>query len=225
MKKLPLIVLLALGLGSAWANSEPVTNPNPADEAVKTEATGLVNLTSKGKDVRDVLTDLFTQGKKNFVLDRMPRSELYLVLNGLDFDETLEIICRNANLEYEVQNGIYFIKRTDPTKVAQPKVDPEQPKRFQGKLSDSVLQKKFTTRFARTDFRDVIKNIAKQTNIWIEVDEKLTGRLVDAYLIDTTLKQGLDMLTQALGLEYRFTDNQSIMIFKPNPNRITVLDN
>ncbi|MBL8040839.1 MAG: hypothetical protein JNM04_05780, partial [Chthonomonas sp.] len=81
-----------------------------------------------------------------------------------------------------------------------------------------------TTRFNKTDFKEVVKAISKQTDVALEIDASVPSRMVDAFLIDTTLKQGLDMLTNALGLEYKFTENMSILIFKANPNRVSVLD-
>lgn len=225
MKKF-LVALALLSAMTLAVADEPTTNdPNKDQKSpVTTDLSGRVNLASKGKDVRDVISDLFNQAKKNFVLDKISRTELYLALNGVDFDEALEIVCKSAGLQYTVQNEIYYISKLDPAK---PKVEGELPAvngRLQGKLAATVLEKKFTTRLSKTDYRDVIKAIGRQTNVWLEVDASLPGRQIDAFLIDTTLKQGLDMLTQALGLEYKFTDNQSILIYKPNPNRITVLN-
>jgi len=191
---------------------------------VATSATGTVTISSKGKDVRDVLTDLFAQAKKNFVIENTPRTELFLSLNNIEFEETLQIICKVTNLQYELQNGIYYIFRPGSTRTGTGPMMPNTPQKVVGKLSDAVMKKKFTTRFNKTDFREVIKAISKQTDVTIEIEPSLQARMVDAYLVDTTLKQGLDMLTSALGLEYKFTDNMSIMIFKPNPNRITVVD-
>lgn len=199
---------------------EPKTEPS---KEVETKENGHVNLISKGKDVREVLTDLFSQAKKNFIIDQAPRTNLFLVLSGIEFEETLEIICRTAGLVYEVQNGIYFIRKAPTTSLNNP-AGGGTPK-LTGKLNPSVLEKKFTVRLPKTDYREVLKQIGKLTNLWIEVDPTLTGRSVDAFLVDMTLKQGLDMLTQALGLEYKFTETQSILIFKPDGNRITIRDN
>ena len=194
---------------------------------VSTTNEGLVTISSKGKDVRDVLTDLFNQGKKNFVVEGVPRTELFLALSNIDFEESLQIICRVANLNYELQNGIYYIFKMGAVRNAIPGVKTDgvtTPQRQVGRLNDAVLKKKFTTRFNKTDFKEVVKAISKQTDVSLEIDASVPSRMVDAFLIDTTLKQGLDMLTNALGLEYKFTENMSILIFKANPNRVSVLD-
>ncbi|MBS1704367.1 MAG: hypothetical protein JST40_00725 [Armatimonadetes bacterium] len=238
MKKI-LIALLAMAVGTS-AFADPTTpdgttsgtNKVPVEKMVDTNKDGTVSILSKGKDVRDVLTDLFTQAKKNFVVDKLSRIDLYLSLNNIEFDETLQIICKLANLDFEIQNGIYYITKFDPNKkqIKDPEPGktgmgtPTQPK-YVGKLSPVVLDKKVTVRYNKTDFREVIKGIARQADIWIEVDANLPERKVDAYLIETSVKQSLDMLTSALGLEYKFTENMSIMIYKPQKNEVKIADN
>lgn len=214
-------LLAALAMALAAFGDEPTSG---APAPVETSGAGLVTIASKGKDVRDVLADLFNQAKRNFVLDSNVRQSLYLALTGVEFEETLEIVCKVANLEYEIQNGIYYVKAVPPAKsasTAKPSATPQPPK---GKLPETVLTRKITTRFAKTDFRDVVKEIARQTNVRIEVDPAVPKRFVDAYLIDTSLKYGLDLLTTALGLEYKFSEFQSIVIAKPNPNRVVAID-
>ena len=208
MKPYAMLVALALAF-SGWAQDAPVS----------TSDAGLVTIASRGKDVREVLHDLFTQAKKNYVLDGAPRSNLFLVLNGVDFEETLAIVCKSANLQFEKQNGIYFlspIAKPTAVQVVDPAPRPvpivEKPK---GRLPETVLTKRFTTKFTKTDFRKVVAEIAKQTNVRIEVDGDVPTRLVDAFLLDTSLKYGLDLLTSALGLEYRFSEQQSLVIGRP----------
>lgn len=229
-------------LATLWGTAIAQEGADPGkkatgSEAAQTAADGTVTITSKGKDVREVLTDIFVQAKKNFVIDKVARQELFLNLANIELDETLEIICRLANLKFEVQNGIYYFTKIEPTKSPTSNDGMRgdggtsgaggslpNPNRLQGRLADSVLTKKFTTRMTKVDFRDVIKAIGRQTDVWLEVAPDVEGKKVDAFMIDLTLKQGLDMLTDALGLAYRFTDNQSILVYKPNPNRITVVD-
>ena len=91
-------------------------------EPVKTDGTQ-ITISSKGADVRSVLHDLFTQVKKNFVLENLSRSELFLSLNAMDFDETLEIVCRLANLTYEIQNDIYYFTKVRPVSVSYTHLD------------------------------------------------------------------------------------------------------
>lgn len=224
------------GTGGTTKTNETTTGTRSKE--VQTDAAGMVTITSKGRDVRDVITDLFSQSKKNFVIENVPRTDLFLSLNNIDFDETFAIICRLAKLDFEIQNGIYYITRLDPNKPKTQltnRTTPTNPMagdttptttnpKFQGRLPQSVLEKKITTRFNKTDFREVIKAIARQADLWIEVDPTIQARRIDAYLIDTTLKQALDMLTSALGLEYKFTENMSIMITKTEPRGVRLSD-
>lgn len=223
MHKIWIMVLLALAC-TAPAVAQTDQEKDKQTKQVETSDKGTVTITSSGKDVREILTLVFSQAKKNFVLEKTPRFDLFLALNNVDFEETLQIICNVADLQYEIQNGIYFIKKAAAKGLITNSQAPTTPGKLQGKLNDSVLAKKVTTRISKTDFRDVIKNIAKQTDVWIETESTLSPKVIDAFLIDTTLKQALDMITQALGLDYKFTENQSILIYKPNPNKVTVLD-
>ncbi len=205
---LSILVLLTLCLTPAFGQ-----------DAVRTDsATGLVTIMSRGKDVRDVLYDLFTQSKKNYVVEQVPRTELYLVLSGVEFEEALQVVCRAANLVYEVENGIYSLRpnriRATPINAAPPK-----PK---GKLPESALLRKITTKFIKTDLRQVIANIAQQSNLRIEIDPAVPQYKLDAVLKGTTVKYGLELLTSAIGCEFILTDEQSILIRKPNQNRVVL---
>jgi type II secretory pathway component GspD/PulD (secretin) len=215
-KRFAILLAVASLMSGVAVAQDAGTGAKPTTD-VSTAQTGAVTIASRGRDVREVISDLFTQAKKNFVIERTPRTELFLALNNVEFEEALSIVARVSGLQYEIQNGIYYISRIDPTKAG----EASRPK---GRLAETVLTRKFTTRLAKTDFRDVLKAIAEQTKVTLEVDPSLSGRMVDAFLIDTTLKQGLEMLTQALGLDFRLTENQSIMIFRPNPNRVTLAD-
>jgi hypothetical protein len=109
MKKL----LFAALLSSAWmfaaAQAQPPT----------------VSVSAKGDDVRLVLSNLFEQSKKSFILEPNIRFALFLSLNEVDFDEALELVCKTANLKYEVQNGIYFVTRAPAKSAPKPEVKPD----------------------------------------------------------------------------------------------------
>lgn len=181
------------------------------DEVKVTPDTGLVTISSKGSDVRSVLFDLFSQSKKSFVLEPNTRFVLYLALAGVPFDEALEIVCHSANLKYEVNNDIYYISKQDPASNAKP-APVAAPVKVLGKLSDQDLQKSVTTRLTKADIRDVFAEFSTQSGITIEVDKKVPGYKVDAFLVKTSLKYALDVVTKAAGLTYTRTDNKSLKI-------------
>ncbi|HMS55847.1 MAG TPA: hypothetical protein PKA27_10635 [Fimbriimonadaceae bacterium] len=179
-----------------------------------------VSVNSKGDDVRSVLHGLFEQAKKNYVLEPGVRFVLYLSLKDVDLEEALGLICAQANLSYEIQNGIYFVNRV---KAVEQKPAVKQPAKPKGKLPETVLNSKVTTRLAKTDLRAVFSELGKQSKITIEVAADVPGYKLDAFLIDTSLRYALDNITKATGLVYVFTDNQTIAIKKPeNPNRVNV---
>lgn len=184
-----------------------------------------VTVSAKGTDVRSVLHELFTQQKKNYVLDPGVRFALYLSLSDVEFDQALAIVCRNASLKYEIKDGIYFMSRkaaepapvTTVAKSQQPKPvavkpEPEKPK---GTIPMSVFQKRVTTRFSKVPIRDLFADIAKQVGVEIEVDKSVPNYKLDAYLIDTSLKYAIDQINWGAGLAYKLTNNKSILIYVP----------
>lgn len=202
--------------GQGTGDQKPPTDPpkSATKEVQVAPETGLVTIASRGQDVRNVLFDLFDQAKKSFVLEPSVRHTLYLALSGVDFEEALSIVCAQAGLEYELDNGIYFVsKAAAPTqaKPTTPGPAPAKPKPL-GKLTDQDLQKKLTTRLAMADIRGVFSEFGKQTGITIEVAENVPKYKVDAYLVDTSLKYALDVVTRAAGLVYVRTDNRTIRI-------------
>jgi type II secretory pathway component GspD/PulD (secretin) len=194
---------------------------------VQTLGKGLVTVESKGTDVRSVIHDLFTQSKKSYVLDHGIRYVLYLSLQEVEFEQAFNIILKLAELKYDVESGIYYISMDKSAK--QPATPPKAVKseeievKPKGKLPQSVLNKRLTTRLAKTDLRIVFASITQQTGVAFEIDPKIPGYKLDAFLIDTSLGYALDRITQATGLEYKFTENQTIAIApESGANRVSV---
>lgn len=218
-----LTAALALATVGFAADEAKTTPPQPK----------LVSVSAKGDDVRSVLHGIFAQAEKNYVIEPGIRFVLYLSLSNVELDEALEIICRQANIEYKVQNGITFItpkKVVLPAKPETPPVEikpiPAPPKPL-GTLPKTVLDKRFTTRLNKASIRDVFKAIGAQTQVKFEIDDSVPNWKLDAFLIDTSVKYALDLIAKQAGLEYRFTDRLSIEIRKPDltpkeENRITV---
>lgn len=207
-KAVLLISLMALPLLGLAQDNQPV----------KTEGTQ-VTISSKGSDVRAVLHDLFTQAKKNFVLENLSRSELYLSLNSMAFDETLEIVCRLSNLTYEIQNDIYYFTKVRPvqTTTTQPDRKPSTPNPSAqiakvGKLSEAVLQRAVSGTYNKVDLRAIIKNLGDQAKINVEVDERIPLYKLDFKLNPTSLGYALKTIADRLKLEVVFTDRQTLAL-------------
>ncbi|MBX7132838.1 MAG: hypothetical protein K1X67_09205 [Fimbriimonadaceae bacterium] len=216
-----LLLLAVLGVAfAAHAQENPPAKSGPAE----------VSVAAKGLDVRGVLSAVFEQAGKDFVLEPNIRFVLYLSLTKVEFEEALQIICKTAELKWEVQNGVYFITKkkvftpppapeVKPVAVAQKKAEPL------GKLPADVLSKTLTTRLSKTDFREVIAAISKQTGVTIEVGADVPRYKVDAFLIGTSLKYALDVLTKAMGTTYTFTERRTIMIGTvKDENRVVVIE-
>lgn len=192
-------------------------------QEVATTPEGLVAISSRGSDVRMVLHDLFTQAKKNFVLEVDDKRQLFLSLSGVEFDEALEIVCKTSNLVYEIQNGIYFLSRPKTKPMAKdPAPVAEKPKPLP-KFSEADLLKKVTTRLPKTDFRAVMQEFAQQTGVPITVDASVPAYKLDAFLVDTSLKYAMDLISRAAKLQYRLEPG-GLRIWKPDENRVTIIN-
>lgn len=214
MKKLLSLVLLATLV------TAPITSFGQEQGALPT-----VSIKADGDDVRSVIHDLFGQAKKNYVLDPGVRFALYLSLKDIEFEEALNLICKNASLAYEVQNGIYFVKRA-PSKTepkVEPKQEPKAPEKPKGKLPESVLTKIVQTKSDKADLRKLFAELGRQAQITIEVDAQVPAYKLDAYLNKTSLKFALTQICDAAKLEYFFTENQTILIRKKGSENRVVL--
>jgi type II secretory pathway component GspD/PulD (secretin) len=185
----------------------------------KASAIETVTIASKGKDVRDVLSDLFEQGKKSFVVEPNIHFVLFLSLNDVEFEEALDLICKTANLKYKEQNGIYFITRDKGFTTITPVVAGVSVSR----VPDSSLRKKVTVTGDRMDLRVLFRILSEQTNVPLVVDAKVPAYKIDIVLKGTSLKYALITVCKAAGLTYKFTDDATIQIMPiPDMNRITV---
>lgn len=210
MKKMLLILPAIAGIMQLTYGQDPAgsTEQNKTTRIEKSDNT--VTIAARGADIRGVLFDLFNQAKKNFVLEPNAHFALYLALSGVQFDEALEILCHTASLKYEINNGIYYISKSAEEKTIKPK--PETSPKVLGKLTDRELMKKVTTKMSKTDIRTVFASFQAQTGINITVNKNVPAYKVDAFLVGTSLKYALDVMTKAAGLEYVRTDEKTLVI-------------
>lgn len=194
---------------------------NEAEPPVEiSQDTGFVTISSRGLDIREVLFDLFDQAEKNFVLSPNVRHVLYLSLAGVKFEEALFIVCSTAGLDYEIANDVFYIGFANvPVRVSQPQTQQQAPRpepQPTGRYTDRDLEAvRLTTRLSITDIREVFAEFESQTKIKIEVDTEVPNYKLDAFLIDTSLRYALDVVTRAAGLEWVKTDRKSILIRVP----------
>ncbi|MBX3118143.1 MAG: hypothetical protein KF784_03695 [Fimbriimonadaceae bacterium] len=221
MKKILALLAISALAFTAIADETPVKVENKN-----------ISISSKGSDVRGVLHDLFTQSGKNYVLEPNTHFALYLNLKDIEFEEALQIVCKLSNLDYDIQNGIFYVNKVKAK--AQPKQEPtpQQPVQTaapKGTLNVNVLNKLLTTRFQKTDLRAIIADISKQTGVTLEVSADVPAYKMDAFLINTSLKYALDTICEATKLSYKLTNNLSILIERAEPvtaqnqNRVAVI--
>lgn len=200
----PLALLLASHMSMAQSNA-PGLPPQ-------------VSISARGTDVRDVLVNLFTQVNKNVVVVPGIRFALFLKLDNVEFDEALAIVCKMAELKWEVQNGIYYVSR----KPAAPKpiVKPEPPK--PKKVAAEDLAKKVNTDLKKATLKEVFAAFSEQTGVKIEIEEGVPNYKMDCALKAQTLKYALDRVTKAAKLIYKFTDHATILIAQNDGDRIAL---
>jgi type II secretory pathway component HofQ len=235
--KRTLILTALLGVlltASPFARAQSTLDAPALPSAVETKEEK-VSISSRGHDIRTVLYDLFTQSNRNFVLDSGVRYVLYLNLKDVKFEEALHIVLKQAELGYETRNGIVYIGRnrpkpwaTTPSPTPTPVNRPQAPAAKPGTtpaptvapanrtVTARDLQRRVTTRLTKTDLRVIFAEFQKQTGITIEVDPAVPELKADAFLINTSLKYALDVLTDAARLTYRITDKGTILI-SPRP--------
>ncbi len=210
---------------TAWGTPQEQT-----PSSVQAEA-GIVNISAKGDDVRSVLFDLFRQTNNNFVLDSGVRWVLYLHLEKVSFEQALDIVVQNAEIGYEIKNGVYYIgkgRKTAKNNTSKPNPTPQQgeqtptaPKLPENNgnttskmVTDNDLQKRLTTRYSVTPIRKVFEEFTRQTGVKIEVDASVPDYKLDAFLIDTSLKYSLDVICDAAQLKWSKTANGTIKVEK-----------
>lgn len=185
-----------------------------------------VTIKSKGDDVREVVSNLFEQAKKNFVLDSTIEFKLYLSLENLPFDEALPIVCKTAHLEYEIKNGIYYVRHKPQNGSAAATTTTKEvvvPKPL-GPIPQSTMMKRVSLNLKQTDIKAVYAELAKQAGVNIDIDPKVPSYKLDAIIEPTTFRAALNQLADATGLTFKLTNNMSITISAGNStSRITLI--
>jgi hypothetical protein len=226
-----LLCLALLSSGIVLADGD-----SPKKESLEVLPGIPVTLSSNGSDVRKVLYELFTAAKKNFVCDLKTYQPLYFSLSQVDFEEALLLICQVASLRYKLQDDIYYIsplpKANTPFKskmaskegkTASSVVTPQMkivshespsPVLVHKKLSREVLQRNITMRLTKAKLANVFSELGRQAKVSIEVDSTVPSYTVDAVLVNTSLRQALDLLSKKTGLAYEFTTQGTIRVRK-----------
>ncbi len=261
------LVILGLTLPMVGFCQEPTESPK-------------VTISSTGADVRFVLSQMFQQAGKPYVLQIERRTTVELALRSMPLDQALQVVCVAAKLNIDVKDGIYYVRSagTPDAKVMKKPVKNEQtstpskpnlfalaptkpgthepanfghetrihflnsrvsekpvvaeatpvtfkPIETPATLPVSVLQKKVSARMTKTEIRTVFENLSKQTGVKIEISPTVPAYRIDTYLLKTSLKYAMDRITEAAGLEYKFTDRNSILVNRPKRVAVALKSN
>lgn len=220
MKTKSILTALLVSLALIQASAEEIVKVSTLADQPTT-----VTLSSKGTDVRFVLHDLFTQAKQSYVIKSVPRIDLYLSLENLDFEEALELILSISDLHYERQNGIYFISKgrravesasadknnseSAPKTTGAPEKVTTEPT---GKLPSSVLNKTIKGSYTKKELSTILEDFSKQTGVKIELDKKVPKYYLDFTINTTSLGWALRKLATELKLELVFTDRLTLKL-------------
>jgi len=204
-----LTALVALCALAPFACAQEANNANIG---VSTSATGLVSISSKGRDVRDVLYDLFHQSKRNFVIVGETRASLYLNLEGVAFDNALAIILRQTGLGARLDSDVTYIGKDLPqwshgSSGKEASVPPAKPKPAGPDMSKSISLK-----LTKVTFKDLLKELTSQTGVDFVIARDVREFRLDADLKDKSLKYALDLITKQAGLQYYALDSGAILV-------------
>ena len=70
-----------------------------------------VKIKSRGEDIRTVIDTIFEQTGKQYVLETNFHQSLYMNLDGISFQKAIEIISNVTEMEFEEQQGIWYIHK------------------------------------------------------------------------------------------------------------------
>lgn len=176
-------------------------------------APATVSVDARGDDVRNVLYDLFKRQGASFVVHTGVFYNLYLNLEDVPFEVALKHICRIAGLTYEIQDGIYVFKASAP-KPSGPAVQASPAAIQHAPINPSALEKTLTLRLAENDIRTVMRAITAKTDVPIQVTEDVPSLKVNAYFTDVTIREALNTITKAAGLNWGIGENGKLIVSK-----------
>ena len=188
---------------------------------VETNSAGKVSISSKGRDVRDVLYDLFSQGKRNFVVQGEVHANLYLSLQDVTFDRAFGIVMQLTGLECQAREGVTYIRKQSAGKDANDSWDKsERPatKAAPGPSGAGLapsgpdLNKKITVKETKIALRDLMHLLSNQTGIDIVVAHDVKDYKLDATLVGKTLKYALDTITKSARLQFYVRDSGDVLV-------------
>ena len=181
------------------------------DAAASSSSTPKYCIESAGRDVRDAIHNLFTQARKNYILDSSVRHQLYMSVYDIDFDAAFSLLLEQAKLHYEIRDGVYYIG-PQPVVVAQggrPGSDFDW---------TAILGRTVTLKDQKITLSNAFSSLGKLAGLQIRVDPTVPNYLVNVSFSNVTLRYALDTLTKAAQLSWERMLDGSIRVGKAPTN-------
>ncbi|MEP0766431.1 MAG: hypothetical protein HRF45_07830 [Fimbriimonadia bacterium] len=180
----------------------------PAQDAAATsDSAPKYSIESSGRDVRDAIHSLFTQARKNYILDSSVRHQLYMSVYDVEFDAAFNLLLQQAKLHYEIRDGVYYIG-PQPVVVA--------PSGRLGSDFDwqAILSRIVTLKDQKIALTNAFSSLGKLAGMQIRVEPTVPNYLVNVSFSNVTLRYALDTLTKAAQLSWEPMLDGSIRIGK-----------
>lgn len=177
------------------------------DAAASANPVQKYSIESSGRDVRDAIHSLFTQARKNYILDSSVRHQLYMSVYDVEFDTAFSLLLEQAKLHYEIRDGVYYIG-PQPVVVA--------PSGRPGSNFDwaAILGRTVTLKDQKITLANAFSSLAKLAGLQIRMDPAVPNYLVNVSFSNVTLRYALDTLTKAAQLSWEPMLDGSIRVSK-----------
>lgn len=163
------------------------------------ETDPVVSIQARGTDVKEVLADLFTQAKRDFMLNSSSEKKIYLSVRQIPFTKALQMVCEAARLRFTLQDEIYIIEAAgSSTETRNP-----EPQNVQ-----DALKRRVSLKVNQMGIRAIAAGLSKQSGVPIELDKGVPNYRINAKLPETTLEAALHAICSGTGLKYEWTDQR-----------------
>lgn len=178
----------------------------------------LVSLQALGTDVRDALSDLFSQAKQDFVLSPQVKGQIYLTIHNQPFTIALNAVCEAAELKYARRGTVYYVQPLTGGAAG-----------ARAELSEKVLLVKLVSLNLRgSDLKTALASLQKQTGAPMRLAPNAPNLRLNATLQKVSLQTALNAICTGTGLEYRWTGSgfeikRSESVPVVSPSRVVTL--
>lgn len=183
------------------------------------ETDPVVSIQARGTDVKEVLVDLFTQAKRDFMLSSGIEKKIYLSVREVPFTKALQMICEAARIRFVLKDEIYVIEATGSSReIGSPIPQNEQ----------DALKRKISLNVNQTGIQAIAASLSKQSGVPVKLDKGVPNYRINAKLPGTTLEVALNAICSGTGLTYEWTGQgfkimRTVSAAMVSPSRVITL--